>query len=61
MHCNEQQTLGQVVERLIGIKDRLLNYLSPEEIDAINDACNVIDHKFDRHTKADTVIYGEEV
>lgn len=57
---SNEQTLGQVVERLIYIKDRFENLLEPEEIDAINDACNVIDHKFNRHITANEAIYGKE-
>ena len=57
---NNEQTLGQVVERLIHIKDKFANLLELEEINAINDACNVIDHKFNRHITADEAIYGKE-
>jgi hypothetical protein len=56
----QQETLGQVVERLINIKDRFANSLSFEEKEAINNACNIIDHKFDRHATANEVIYGKE-
>ena len=38
--------IGEVVELLIGIKDGCRDRLTRREIDALNDACNILDHAF---------------
>lgn len=39
--------IGKTVGELIGIKDRLKSELYSAEIDALNDACNILYHNFD--------------
>lgn len=51
-----QQTVGQVVDNLIAVKDRFANQLCGAEIDAINDACNILDHRCNRFDTAEYVI-----
>ena len=53
---NESQIIGQIVETLIGIKDRYSEFLLKHEIDAINDACNILDNRFNRFNTADELI-----
>lgn len=49
-------TIGQIVENLINIKDTHKKELTSEEVDAINDACNILDHNFNRYdTKTEVV------
>ena len=54
----DKQTIGEIVERLIYIKD---NYGIEDlgDLEAINNACNVLDHKFDRMDTVNKVL-GEE-
>lgn len=40
-------TIGALVETLISIKDGLKNDLYNSQIDALNDACNLIYHNFE--------------
>lgn len=53
---NENQIIGQIVETLISIKDRHADSLLRSEIEAINDACNILDHRFNRFDTADALI-----
>lgn len=52
------QTVGEIVERLIFIKD---NYGIEDrgDLEAINNACNILDHKFNRLTMADEILKEE--
>ena len=50
------QTVGQTVEELITIKDRLSNYLDGSQVEAINNACNILDHKFSRFSTVDAIL-----
>lgn len=47
------QTVGEIIEELISVKDRLSPDLWGTEIDAINNACNILNHNFDRMTTSD--------
>ena len=42
------QTIGEITERLIRIKDSFKSSMSSEEIEAINDCCNILNHNFNR-------------
>lgn len=55
----ENQILGEVVERLIYIKD---NYGIEDrgDLDAINNACNILSHKFNRLDTVDKVLNSKE-
>ena len=48
--------IGILVEKLIAIKDRHKPELSFDEIDTLNDACNIIYHNFDSHESCYDVI-----
>lgn len=48
--------IGEIVEYLIGIKDRNKEVLTSDEIEAINNACNLLDHKFPRMGVAEVII-----
>lgn len=56
----ENQTIGGMVEELIIIKDSLFNYLSERQIETINNACNVLDHEFNRLITVDEVLNKKE-
>lgn len=49
------QTIGEIIERLIYIKD---NYGIEDfgDLNAINNACNILDNRFNRFAVSDTVI-----
>lgn len=55
MDKNKQLTIGEIVERLIYIKD---NYGIEDlgDLEAINNACNILDHRFNRFFLAQQVI-----
>ena len=55
----ENQVVGEVVERLIYIKD---NYgiRDLNDLDAINNACNILSRKFNRLDTVDTVLHSKE-
>lgn len=42
--CDVQVYANELVERLIRLKDSNKGTLTRNEIDTINDACNLIDH-----------------
>lgn len=48
--------IGEIVERLISIKEHNRNTLTSAEIDAINDACNVLSHSFNRFDNATSIL-----
>ena len=51
-----EQTVGEIVELLIRIKDR--NGIgSRDELEAINNACNILTKRFNRSTPANVLIY----
>ena len=52
------QTVGEIIEELICVKDRLSAELWGTEIDAINNACNILNHNFDRMSTADELMEG---
>lgn len=54
-----KQTVGQVIEALIAIKDDNRDNLSNYDINAINNACNILDHNFNSMTLAEKAIEGE--
>ena len=54
-----KQTVGQVIEALISIKDDNRDNLSNYDINAINNACNILDHNFNSMTLAEKAIEGE--
>lgn len=49
-------TTGSVVEHLIYIKDKNRKSLTPDEIDAINNACNILNHRFLRMADAESLV-----
>lgn len=49
-------TVGAIVEYLICIKDKNRDSLTSDEIDAINDACNILSHRFPRTKDAEALI-----
>lgn len=48
-------TVGEVVERLIYIKDKS-EFKDIKDIEALNAACNILDHKFNRSDLPDDII-----
>lgn len=50
------QTVGQTVEELITIKDKLSSHLDGSQIEAINNACNILDYGFNRLATVDEVL-----
>lgn len=48
--------VGEVVEKLIHIKDHNRSTLTQVEIDAINNACNVLSHTFNRFTEVANIL-----
>ena len=54
-----KQTVGQVIEALISIKDDNKDNLSNYDINAINNACNILDHNFNSMILAEKAIEGE--
>lgn len=48
--------VGAIVEYLISIKDMNKGKLTSDEIDAINDACNILSHRFPRMKDAESLI-----
>lgn len=52
-------TIGEIVERLIFIKD---NYAieDREDIEAINNACNILSKQNDRLSVASAILYPKE-
>ena len=54
------QTVGEIIEKLIYIKD---NYGIEDrgDLEAINNACNILSHNFDRLTTANILINGQVV
>ena len=49
-------TIGEVVEKLIHTKDHNRGNLMQADIDAINNACNVLMHTFNRFTEVDNIL-----
>lgn len=49
-------TVGTIIEYLIQIKDRNRQLLLSEEVDVINDACNILSHWFPRTSDAISLI-----
>lgn len=58
MH-GEEQTLGEVVERLIFIK-RNYGIEDRGDLDAINNACNILSNKFNRLDTVNKVLDSKE-
>ena len=54
------QTVGQTVEELISIKDKFAYDLTESQREAINNACNILDHKFDRLATIDEILNSKE-
>lgn len=50
------QITGEIVEELISIKKRFYNELYSTEIEAINNACNILTHRFNRFDSTNTLI-----
>ena len=55
----EDQIIGEVVERLIFIK-RNYGIEDRGDINAINNACNILSHKFNRLDSVDKVLNSKE-
>ncbi len=49
-------TIGGIIDKLCLIKDRNRSSLSRDEIDAINDACNLLEHCLNRFRSVDSIL-----
>jgi hypothetical protein len=49
-------SIGALVEELINIKDRVKDQLYGDQIDALNDACNLIEHNFPSNANVEQCI-----
>lgn len=50
-----EQTVGEIVEQLIRIKDRG-SVINRDDIESINNACNILSHMFNKNEMAGEVI-----
>lgn len=48
--------IGKIIDNLIHAKDNNRRNLTISEIEAINDACNILDHRFDRYSETNSII-----
>lgn len=53
-------TVGELVERLIVLRDINKGTLTREELDTIADACNVLSHGVVSSKRVSEVVYSEE-
>lgn len=54
---NDRRYVGAVIEGLISIKDSYKDELCADELEAINDACNILSHRFNRFDVPEVIIH----
>jgi hypothetical protein len=53
-------SIGALVDELITIKDRVKDQLYADQVDALNDACNLIKHNFPSNANVEQCIMDGE-
>ena len=52
--------IGELVERIIAIRDMHRDSLTRHELDTLADACNILDRTFDNDASVMDILYGKE-